>query len=148
MVFNTFILCQIFNQFNAMDLVKWEVFWVFIQSYSFLVTLADVMALQVVLIQFLASITHFAKLNAVQWASCFLIAALPWGFDWALKRFADIIGSLFLRLTVSYVGFSYGMPWPCLSYLGVPLFTFLVLLALPGLFTIINHDVNVPSGYK
>uniref|UniRef100_A0A2N9FPB5 Uncharacterized protein n=1 Tax=Fagus sylvatica TaxID=28930 RepID=A0A2N9FPB5_FAGSY len=148
MVFNTFILCQIFNQFNAMDLVKWEVFWVCIQSYSFLVTLADVMALQVVLIQFLASITHFAKLNAVQWASCFLIAALPWGFDWALKRFADIIGSLFLRLTVSYVGFSYGMPWPCLSYLGVPLFTFLVLLALPGLFTIINHDVNVPSGYK
>uniref|UniRef100_A0A2N9HSQ2 Uncharacterized protein n=1 Tax=Fagus sylvatica TaxID=28930 RepID=A0A2N9HSQ2_FAGSY len=46
MVFNTFILCQIFNQFNAMDLVKWEVFWVFIQSYSFLVTLTDVMVLQ------------------------------------------------------------------------------------------------------
>ena len=145
MVFNTFILCQIFNQFNAMDLVKWEVFWVFLQNYSLLLTLTDVIVTQVVLIHYLGSITQFEKLNAVQWTCCFLVAALPLGFDRALRWLAGT-WSLFL----SSVGrpLTNGMPSPYVSYLGVPFFTFL-LLALPALFTtIINYDENVPSGCK
>ena len=145
MVFNTFILCQIFNQFNAMDIVKWEVFWVFLQNYSLLLTLTVVIVTQVVLIHYLGSITQFEKLNAVQWTCCFLVAALPLGFDRALRWLAGT-WSLFL----SSVGrpLTNGMPSPYVSYLGVPFFTFL-LLALPALFTtIINYDENVPSGCK
>lgn len=145
MVFNTFILCQIFNQFNAMDIVKWEVFWVFLQNYSLLLTLTVVIVTQVVLIHYLGSITHFEKLNAVQWTCCFLVAALPLGFDRALSWLAGI-WSLFLSSVARPL--PYGMPSPYVSYLGVPFFTFL-LLALPALFTtIINYDENVPSGCK
>ncbi|XP_030932648.1 calcium-transporting ATPase 12, plasma membrane-type-like [Quercus lobata] len=144
MVFNTFILCQMFNQFNAMDLVKWEVFWGFLQNYSLLLTLTIVIVTQVVLIHYLGSITQFEKLNAVQWTCCFLVAALPLGFDRALRWLAGIL-SLFLS---SAGPLPSGMPSPYVSYLGVPFFTFL-LLALPALFTtIINYDENVPSGCK
>ncbi|KAK7815607.1 calcium-transporting atpase 12 [Quercus suber] len=145
MVFNTFILCQIFNQFNAMDLVKWEVFWGFLQNYSLLLTLTNVIVTQVVLIHYLGSITQFEKLNAVQWTCCFLVATLPLGFDRALRWLAGI-WSLFLSSVARPL--PYGMPSPYVSYLGVPFFTFL-LLALPALFTtIINYDENVPSGCK
>ncbi|KAF3969699.1 hypothetical protein CMV_006536 [Castanea mollissima] len=82
MVFNTFILCQIFNQFNAMDLVKWEVFWVFLQNYSLLLTLTVVIVTQAVLIHYLGSKTQFEKLNAGQWTCCFLVAALPLALRW------------------------------------------------------------------
>lgn len=142
MVFNTFILCQIFNQFNAMDLVKWEVFWVFLQNYSLLLTLTDVIVTQAVLIHYLGSITQFEKLNAVQWTCCFLVAALPLALRWL----ATGIRSLFLSSFA--MPLTNGMPSPYVSYLGVPFFTIL-LLALPALFTtIINYDENVPSGCK
>lgn len=142
MVFNTFILCQIFNQFNAMDLVKWEVFWVFLQNYSLLLTLTDVIVMQAVLIHYLGSITQFEKLNAVQWTCCFLVAALPLALRWL----ATGIRSLFLSSFA--MPLTNGMPSPYVSYLGVPFFTIL-LLALPALFTtIINYDENVPSGCK
>lgn len=145
MVFNTFVLCQIFNQFNAMDLVKWEVFWGFLQNYSLLLTLTNVIVTQVVLIHYLGSITQFEKLNAVQWTCCFLVATLPLGFDRALRWLAGI-WSLFLGSVARPL--PYGMPLPYVSYLGVPFFT-LLLLALPALFTtIINYDENVPSGCK
>lgn len=142
MVFNTFILCQIFNQFNAMDLVKWEVFWVFLQNYSLLLTLTDVIVMQAMLIHYLGSITQFEKLNAVQWTCCFLVAALPLALRWL----ATGIRSLFLSSFA--MPLTNGMPSPYVSYLGVPFFTIL-LLALPALFTtIINYDENVPSGCK
>lgn len=101
MVFNTFILCQIFNQFNAMDLVKWEVFWVFLQNYSLLLTLADVIVMQAVLIHYLGSIAQFEKLNAVQWTCCFLVAALPLALRWL----AAGIRSLFLSSVAMPIAF-------------------------------------------
>ncbi|KAL4619921.1 hypothetical protein ACB092_06G115900 [Castanea dentata] len=142
MVFNTFILCQIFNQFNAMDLVKWEVFWDFLQNYSLLLTLTDVIVVQAVLIHYLGSITQFEKLNAVQWTCCFLVAALPLALRWLAAGIRSLLlSSLAMPLPN-------GMPSPYVSYLGVPFFTIL-LLALPALFTtIINYDENVPSGCK
>ncbi|KAF3969700.1 hypothetical protein CMV_006537 [Castanea mollissima] len=142
MVFNTFILCQIFNQFNAMDLVKWEVFWDFLQNYSLLLTLTDVIVVQAVLIHYLGSITQFERLNAVQWTCCLLVAALPLALRWLAAGIRSLLlSSLAMPLPN-------GMPSPYVSYLGVPFFTIL-LLALPALFTtIINYDENVPSGCK
>ncbi|KAG6662965.1 hypothetical protein CIPAW_03G279100 [Carya illinoinensis] len=91
MIFNAFLLCQIFHQFNAMDLGKKQVLSDVLHNWPLLVTLAAVMAMQVMVIELLGDATSFVKLNAVQWVSCFLVAALSWGFDLALKSLANVL---------------------------------------------------------
>jgi Ca2+-transporting ATPase len=143
MIFNMFCLCQIFNQFNAMDIVKKDVLKVVVRSYWFLVTLAAVMTMQVVVIEYSGVVTSFVRLNAVQWASCCIVAALPL----ALKSLGDIFKtwySLVLRSADhSNDGFSNRMPRPYVSHFGVPFFMFLFHV-LPGLFATVNQYENLP----
>lgn len=85
MIFNTFILCQVFNLFNTMELEKKQVFMVVVQSYYFLASVVAVLAVQVLLIQLATILTNYARLNWVQWAFCFLFSSLSWVFDRVLK---------------------------------------------------------------
>ncbi|CAL5391045.1 unnamed protein product [Camellia sinensis] len=85
MIFNTFILCQVFNLFNTMELEKKQVFMVVVQSYCFLASVVAVLAVQVLLIQLATILTNYARLNWVQWTCCFLFSSLSWIFDRVLK---------------------------------------------------------------
>ncbi|KAF5949793.1 hypothetical protein HYC85_011786 [Camellia sinensis] len=85
MIFNTFILCQVFNLFNTMELEKKQVFTVVVQSYCFLASVVAVLAVQVLLIQLATILTDYVRLNWVQWAFCFLFSSLSWVFDRVLK---------------------------------------------------------------
>ncbi|XP_057507899.1 calcium-transporting ATPase 12, plasma membrane-type-like [Actinidia eriantha] len=85
MVFNTFVLCQVFNMFNVMELEKKENLVVFFRSYCLLVSVGAVLAVQVLLVQLATSLATYVRLNWVQWAFCLLFSALSWGFDRALK---------------------------------------------------------------
>ncbi|GMP53705.1 hypothetical protein CsSME_00019094 [Camellia sinensis var. sinensis] len=85
MIFNTFILCQVFNLFNTMELEKKQVFMVVVQSYCFLACVVAVLAVQVLLIQLATILTNYARLNWVQWTFCFLFSSLSWIFDRVLK---------------------------------------------------------------
>ncbi|PRQ52536.1 putative calcium-transporting ATPase [Rosa chinensis] len=119
MVFNIYTLCQVLNLFRAMDLVNKEVLNVVLHSYCFLMALGAVMVMQVVIVEFGKGLASGVRLDAIQWASCFLLAALSWPFDWAItsqfrrenlalrrapmgmSRFY-ICASLFLIFSVSY----------------------------------------------
>ncbi|KAL6135130.1 hypothetical protein ACLB2K_067358 [Fragaria x ananassa] len=85
MVFNIYTLCQVLNLFRAMDMVNKEVLNVVLHSYWFLMALGAVMVMQVVIVEFGKGLASGVRLDAIQWASCFLLAALPWGFDWAVN---------------------------------------------------------------
>jgi Ca2+-transporting ATPase len=143
MIFNMFCLCQIFNQFNAMDIVKKDVLKVVVRSYWFLVTLAAVMTMQVLVIEYSGVVTNFVRLNAVQWASCYIVAALPL----ALKSLGDSFKTWYSLVSRSADhsndGFSNRMPRPYVSHFGVPFFM-LLFPALPGLFAIVNLYENLP----
>lgn len=113
MIFNMFSLCQIINLFNAIDLVKNEVLKVVVRSYGFLVSLTVVMTLQVAVIDYSGIVTNFVRLNAVQWASCGIVAALSWGFDLALKSLPDMFKKCYSLVSISVdsnYGFSNRMP--------------------------------------
>ncbi|PRQ52534.1 putative calcium-transporting ATPase [Rosa chinensis] len=119
MVFNIYTLCQVLNLFRAMDLVNKEVLNVVLHSYWFLMALGAVMVMQVVIVEFGKGLASGVRLDAIHWASCFLLAALSWPFDWAItsqfqrenlawrrapmgmSRFY-ICASLFLIFSVSY----------------------------------------------
>ncbi|KAM5580408.1 putative calcium-transporting ATPase 13, plasma membrane-type [Rosa sericea] len=120
MVFNIYTLCQVLNLFRAMDLANKEVLNVVLHSYWFLMALGAVMVMQVVIVEFGKGLASGVRLDAIQWASCFLLAALSWAFDWAISlQFARpasvsapmgmssrgrfyICASLFLIFSVSY----------------------------------------------
>jgi Ca2+-transporting ATPase len=149
MIFNMFFLCQIFNQFNAMDIVEKQVLKEVVRSYCFLGTSAAVVTMQVVVIEYLGIVTNFVRLNAVQWGSCCIVAALSMGWDLALKSLADILkkwpwdGSVDLNDGSS----NRMMPRLYVSHFGVPFFAFL-FHAMPGLFAIVNRYENLPVASK
>lgn len=91
MIFNIFTLCQILNLFCAMDLVNKEVLKVVLHSYWFLMALVAVLVMQVVIVEFGEGLASGERLNTLQWAICFLLAAFSWVFDWAMN-------SLFARI--------------------------------------------------
>ncbi|KAJ0052170.1 hypothetical protein Pint_01862 [Pistacia integerrima] len=84
-IFNSFTLCQVFNQLNAMDLVKKEVHAVVRRNYKFLVALGIVLVMQVLVVEFLKSLAGCEVLNGVEWGVCFILAALPWGLHCAVN---------------------------------------------------------------
>ncbi|KAJ7960268.1 Calcium-transporting ATPase [Quillaja saponaria] len=135
MIFSIFMLCQVFNLLNAMDLLKKEVLEVVLQSYMFLLALGGVLLMQVMVVEYAKSLADFVPLNAIQWTVCVFAAALSWVFDLSLKLLALITNSNFASRSVnSLFGFSNRRPWSNLSYLymGLPFFTFL-FLAVPYL---------------
>lgn len=143
MIFNAFLLCQVFYLLNAMDLVEKEVLKVVLRNYGFLATLAAVMILQVTGIELLGMVTDWEiRLKAVQWASCCLVAAVAWGFYLAVKLLADI-------LSKSSIDHSHCVLWtrmagPYVPHLVVPCFMLLVIHVLPGVvFAVVNQYGNV-----
>ncbi|KAI8011856.1 Calcium-transporting ATPase 12, plasma membrane-type [Camellia lanceoleosa] len=97
MIFNTFILCQVFNLFNTMELEKKQVFMVVVQSYCFLASVAAVLAVQVLLILLATILTNYARLNWVQWAFCFLFSSLSWVLDRVLKFIYIFLSEMSVR---------------------------------------------------
>ncbi|XP_068335695.1 calcium-transporting ATPase 12, plasma membrane-type-like [Pyrus communis] len=85
MIFNTFTLCQVLNLFGAMDIVKKEVLGVVLRSHGFLTALAAVLIIQVIIVEFGKGLASGARLNALQWLICCILAALSWGSVRAFK---------------------------------------------------------------
>ncbi|XP_061361164.1 putative calcium-transporting ATPase 13, plasma membrane-type isoform X2 [Gastrolobium bilobum] len=93
MIFNTFLLCQLFNQLNTMQMLKTEVLKVVLQSYCFLVALGFCFLVQVLVIEYLKGLANCMRLNATQWAICVLVGALSWVFELALKILLYILST-------------------------------------------------------
>lgn len=129
MIFNIFILCQLFNHFNIMELEKKEVFEVVLHSYCFLVALGAAMVMQILVIEFGNDIISCERLNAPQWTYCVLFAALSWGFDRAIKQLSAYRPSFSLASELAEP-FPNRRPFlPYASYLGFPIFSMILLVS-------------------
>jgi len=89
MVFNSFVFCQIFNQWNCRKIYKnqWNILQNLLKSYLFLVIFIITTIVQVLLIEMgrISIIHRFVKttgLNWYQWVICLFIASIsiPLGF--------------------------------------------------------------------
>lgn len=96
MIFNSFILWQMFNLMGAMGLVtKWvEVFKAMLQSHWFVISLVGVLTVQVMVIEFAGKIVNGVKLRAVNWGICCIFASLPLTVEWAKNIFLQILVTL------------------------------------------------------
>ncbi|KAG8379917.1 hypothetical protein BUALT_Bualt07G0139200 [Buddleja alternifolia] len=85
MIFNTFVLCQVFNEFNARKLEKKNVFEGIHKNKLFVGIIGITIVLQVVMVEFLKKFADTERLNWGQWGVCIRIAAASWPIGCLVK---------------------------------------------------------------
>ncbi|KAK0607897.1 hypothetical protein LWI29_022203 [Acer saccharum] len=85
LIFNTFVLCQVFNEFNARKLEKKNVFEGIHKNRLFLGIIGITIVLQVVMVEFLKKFANTERLNWGQWGVCIGFAAASWPIGWVVK---------------------------------------------------------------
>ncbi|GMI79200.1 auto-inhibited Ca2+ ATPase 12 [Hibiscus trionum] len=85
LIFNTFVFCQVFNEFNARKLEKKNIFQGLHKNRLFLGIIGITIVLQVVMVEFLKRFADTQRLNWGQWGTCIGIAALSWPLGWLVK---------------------------------------------------------------
>ena len=85
MIFNAFVLCQVFNEFNAREIEKKNVFAGVLKNRMFLVIIAMTLVLQVVMVEVVTRFVGTKRLGLGQWGVCLAIAAVSWPIGWAVK---------------------------------------------------------------
>ncbi|KAK4425595.1 Calcium-transporting ATPase 12, plasma membrane-type [Sesamum alatum] len=102
LVFNTFVLCQVFNLFNARKLEEKNVFKGILKNKLFIGITCMIVILQIILVEFLNKFARTEKLNWEQWAACIIIAAVSWPFGFLIKYIpvpdTDTIFNFLLRM--------------------------------------------------
>ncbi|KAG5096845.1 hypothetical protein JHK82_046699 [Glycine max] len=74
LIFNAFVLCQVFNEFNARKPDKFNIFKGVTRNYLFMGIVGITVVLQIVIIEYLGKFTKTAKLNWKQWLISVIIA--------------------------------------------------------------------------
>ncbi|CAL5408180.1 unnamed protein product [Camellia sinensis] len=95
MIFNSFVLCQVFNWFNARELERKNVFKGIHRNCWFWMAMVGTIVLLALYTKIANILASSARLNPEQWAFCFLIGAVSWVIDWAVKSTSDFIADRF-----------------------------------------------------
>ena len=85
LIFNTFVLCQVFNEFNARKLEKMNIFKGIHNNKLFLAIIGITIILQVLMVELLKKFASTERLNWQQWGACIAIAVLSWPIGCLVK---------------------------------------------------------------
>ncbi|RWR87963.1 putative calcium-transporting ATPase 13, plasma membrane-type [Cinnamomum micranthum f. kanehirae] len=85
LIFNTFVLCQVFNEFNARKLEEKNVLKGIHKNRLFIGIIAITIILQVIMVELLKKFADTENLNWEQWGACGGIAAVSWPIAWVVK---------------------------------------------------------------
>ncbi|KAL3743975.1 hypothetical protein ACJRO7_013258 [Eucalyptus globulus] len=78
LIFNAFVFCQIFNEFNARKPDEFNVFKGITKNRLFMGIVGLTLVLQVIIIEFLGKFTSTVRLNWKQWIISIIIAFISW----------------------------------------------------------------------
>lgn len=78
LIFNAFVLCQIFNEFNARKPEELNCFRGVTKNYLFMSIIGFTFILQIIIIEFLGKFTSTVKLSWQLWLVSFGIAIISW----------------------------------------------------------------------
>ncbi|PRQ36175.1 putative calcium-transporting ATPase [Rosa chinensis] len=85
MIFNTFVLCQVYNVFNARKLETKNVFEGIHTKKLFMGIIEVIIVLQVVMVEVLKKFADTERLNWGQRGVCIRIAVISWPIGWLVK---------------------------------------------------------------
>ncbi|KAG5237965.1 hypothetical protein OIU76_012782 [Salix suchowensis] len=78
MIFNAFVICQVFNEFNARKPDEMNVFKGVTKNRLFMGIVGFTVILQIILIEFTGDFTTTVRLNWKQWLICVAIGIVSW----------------------------------------------------------------------
>ncbi|XP_062160989.1 calcium-transporting ATPase 9, plasma membrane-type-like [Alnus glutinosa] len=108
-IFNSFVLCQVFNIVNEREPEKKNVFRGIHRNPWFWVAVGVILVLQVAYIETAHILIGNGNLNWVQWFVCLLIGMTFLATDWATKWTSGCIMDWFTGPFVSHVGITINM---------------------------------------
>jgi P-type Ca2+ transporter type 2C len=79
------VLCQVFNEFNAREIERKNVFAGVLRNRMFLAIIAVTVDMQVLMVELLTRFAGTQRLTLMQWGVCVAIAAVSWPIGWAVK---------------------------------------------------------------
>jgi Ca2+-transporting ATPase len=85
LIFNTFVFCQVFNEFNARKLERKNIFTGLLENKLFLAIIGITIVLQSVMVEILKRFANTERLDWGQWGACIGLAALSWPIGWLVK---------------------------------------------------------------
>nr|POE75945.1 putative calcium-transporting atpase 13, plasma membrane-type [Quercus suber] len=85
LIFNTFVLCQVFNEFNTRKLEKKNIFKGILKNKLFIAIVGITIVLQLVMVEFLKRFANNERLDWGQWGVCIGLASLSWPIGWLVK---------------------------------------------------------------
>lgn len=85
MIFNTFVFCQVFNEFNARSIEKKNVFKGSRRNKLFWGIIGITIVVQVVMVELLKKFADTERLSWGQWGACIGISAISWPISWVVK---------------------------------------------------------------
>ncbi|KAG2696622.1 hypothetical protein I3760_07G066200 [Carya illinoinensis] len=85
LIFNTFVLFQVFNEFNARKLEKKNIFTGLLTNKMFLAIIGITIVIQVIMVESLKRFANTQRLDWGQWGACIGLAALSWPIGWLVK---------------------------------------------------------------
>ncbi|XP_042490891.1 calcium-transporting ATPase 10, plasma membrane-type-like [Macadamia integrifolia] len=78
LIFNAFVLCQIFNEFNARKPDEYNIFSGVTKNHLFMLIVGVTLVLQVIIIEFLGNFTKTVRLSWKLWLVSIAIAFVSW----------------------------------------------------------------------
>ncbi|MED6216509.1 Calcium-transporting ATPase 10, plasma membrane-type [Stylosanthes scabra] len=78
LIFNAFVLCQVFNEFNARKPDEFNIFKGVTKNYLFMGIVGLTVVLQIIIIELLGKFTKTVKLTWQQWLICVIIGFISW----------------------------------------------------------------------
>ncbi|GLT64402.1 hypothetical protein SLA2020_369010 [Shorea laevis] len=78
LIFNSFVLCQIFNEFNARKPEEQNIFEGFTRNYLFMGIVSITVLLQVIMVEFLGNFASTVKLSWKLWLVSIAIGFISW----------------------------------------------------------------------
>ncbi|KAG6641891.1 hypothetical protein CIPAW_09G105200 [Carya illinoinensis] len=103
-IFNSFVLCQVFNQVNARELEKKNAFRGIHRNILFWVAVGVTLVLQVAFIEIAHIVSGCARLNLGQWLVCLLIGVVSWTIDCITKCTSGYIRDWLIAPINSHMG--------------------------------------------
>lgn len=85
LIFNTFVLCQVFNLVNSRELEKKNVFKGLLRNKLFVGVIGLTLTIQVMMVEFLKKFANIERLNWGQWGACVGLAAVSWPVGFGVK---------------------------------------------------------------
>ncbi|KAA8537012.1 hypothetical protein F0562_029490 [Nyssa sinensis] len=104
LIFNSLVLCQVFNEFNARKLEKKNIFKGILKNKLFLGIVGMTIVLQVIMVEFLKRFANTERLNWGQWGACLGISVLSWPIGWLVKCIPVSSEQHFFSLSIVVLG--------------------------------------------